>query len=87
MADSPELVAAKLLLDVAKNDGFAFERIAPGEDGPLRGVRETPRWRDEIYLAGFWAPNSCSATHPAAPLLAGRPRRPADRRTGERGCP
>jgi hypothetical protein len=42
MADSPELVAAKRLLDVAKNDGFAFERIAPGEDGPLRGVRETP---------------------------------------------
>jgi hypothetical protein len=62
MADSPELVAAKRLLDVAKNDGFAFERIAPGEDGPLRGVRQTPQWRDEIYLAGFWAPNSCSAT-------------------------
>lgn len=42
MADSPELVAAKRLLDVAKNDGFAVERIAPGADGPLRGVRETP---------------------------------------------
>jgi hypothetical protein len=86
MADSPELVAAKRLLDVAKNDGFAFERIAPGEDGPLRGVRETPQWRDEIYLAGFWAPNSRSATRRRR-CFAGRPRRPADRRTGERGCP
>jgi hypothetical protein len=53
MADSPELVAAKRLPDVAKSDGFAFERIAPGEDGPSRGVRETPQWRDEIYLTGF----------------------------------
>jgi hypothetical protein len=27
------------------------------------GVCEKPpQWRDEIYLAGFWAPNSCSAT-------------------------
>jgi hypothetical protein len=28
----------------------------------LRGVREAPQWRNEIYLAGFWALNSCSAT-------------------------
>jgi hypothetical protein len=34
---------------------------APGPDGPLRGVRETARWVDEIYLAGFWEPDSCSA--------------------------
>jgi hypothetical protein len=37
MADSPELAAAKRLLDEAKDQGFRFERLAPGEDGPLRG--------------------------------------------------
>jgi hypothetical protein len=56
------LSAAKRLLDVAKSRGFAFERIAPGPDAPLRGVRETIQWRDEIYLGGFWAPDSCGAT-------------------------
>ncbi len=61
-ADGPDVAAAKRLLDVAMNRGFAFERIAPGPDGPLRGVRETVRWRDEIYLGGFWQENSCSAT-------------------------
>ncbi len=61
-ADGPDVAAAKRLLDLAKNRGFAFERIAPGPDGPLRGVREIPQWRDEIYLAGFWQENSCSAT-------------------------
>ncbi len=54
MVDSPELAAAKRLLDAAKSDGFAFERVAPGKDGPLLGVRETVRWRDEILLSGFW---------------------------------
>ncbi|MBV9651561.1 MAG: hypothetical protein JO296_15685 [Pseudonocardiales bacterium] len=61
MADSPELAAAKRLLDEAKDQGFRFERVAPGEDGPLRGVRDTPKHRDEIYLAGFAAPESCTA--------------------------
>jgi hypothetical protein len=61
MADSPDLVAAKRLLDDAKNRGFHFERVAPGEDGPLRGVRETAGYYDEIYLAGFGAPESCTA--------------------------
>ena len=61
MADSPELAAAKRLLDKAKDQGFRFERVAPGEDGPLRGVRDTPEHRDEIYLAGFAAPESCTA--------------------------
>lgn len=60
-ADSPELSAAMRLLDDAKSGGFAFERIAPGPDGPLRGVRETAGWVDEIYLTGFWEPDSCSA--------------------------
>lgn len=61
MADSPELAAAKRLLDDAKDQGFHFERVAPGEDGPLQGVRETPEHRDEIYLTGFAAPDSCTA--------------------------
>jgi hypothetical protein len=60
MADSPELAAAKRLLDLAKSQGFAFQRIAPGPDGPLFARRETPEHRDEIYLAGFG--QSCYAT-------------------------
>lgn len=54
MADSADVAAAKRLLDEAKARRFAFERIAPGEDGPLRGVRESVEYRDEIYLGGFW---------------------------------
>lgn len=61
MADSPELAAAKRLLDYAKDRGFAFQRIAPGPDGPLLGVRESMEWRDEIYLAGCGEPDSCTA--------------------------
>lgn len=61
MADSPDVTAAKRLLDAAKSGGFAFERIAPGEDGPLRGVRQSAEWVDEIYVAGLWEPDSCSA--------------------------
>jgi hypothetical protein len=59
MADSPDLAAAKRLLDAAKDQGFAFERIAPGPDGPLRGVRETVAWIDEVFLGGFG--DGCSA--------------------------
>ncbi|HEY3896659.1 MAG TPA: hypothetical protein VGL88_15000 [Pseudonocardiaceae bacterium] len=62
MADSPDVAAAKRLLDEAKGRGFAFERVAPGPDAPLRGVRETLEYRDEIYLGGFWQENSCTAT-------------------------
>lgn len=61
MGESPELAAAKRLLDDAKSAGFVFERIAPGEDGPLRGVRQSLEWIDELYLAGFGKPDSCSA--------------------------
>lgn len=60
-ADSPDLRAAMQLLDAAKLQGFSFERVAPGPDGPLRGVRETPEFLDEIYIAGFWKPDSCTA--------------------------
>ena len=61
MADSPDLSAAKRLLDAAKDAGFTFERVAPGEDAPLRGVRQSTQWRDEIHLGGLWAPQSCTA--------------------------
>jgi len=61
MVDSPDLAAAKRLLDAAKDAGFAFQRIAPGEDAPLRGVRQSTHWLDEIHLGGLWAPQSCTA--------------------------
>ncbi len=57
---SPDLAAAMQLMDAAKNQGFRFERIAPGPDGPLRAVRETLRFRDVIYVGGLW--NGCHAT-------------------------
>jgi hypothetical protein len=59
-AESPQLVAAKRLLDLAKNQGFAFQRIAPGPDGPLFAQRDTLDYCDEIYLGGFT--DSCHAT-------------------------
>jgi hypothetical protein len=58
--DDAEVTAAKRLLDAAKREGFAFHRVAPGEDGPLFGVRETLTYRDTCYLGGFSA--GCSAT-------------------------
>jgi hypothetical protein len=58
--DGPELTAAKRLLDAAKSQGFTFQRIAPGPDGPLLGVRETVEYRDTCYLSGFG--EGCSAT-------------------------
>ena len=59
-ADSRDLAAAKRLLDAAKSQGFIFLRIAPGPDGPLRGVRETVSYRDTCYLGGF--DEGCCAT-------------------------
>jgi hypothetical protein len=52
-ADGPELTAAKRLLDLAKSHGFAFQRLAPGPDGPLFARRETLEYRDASYLGGF----------------------------------
>jgi hypothetical protein len=60
VAEGTELRAAKRLLDLAKGQGFAFQRIAPGPDGPLFARRETLDYRDEIYLGGFG--HSCHAT-------------------------
>lgn len=60
VAESPELAAAKRLLNAAKEQGFTFQRIAPGPDGPLLGVREATGYRDTCYLSGFG--EGCSAT-------------------------
>jgi hypothetical protein len=57
--DSPYVLAAKRLIDVAKAEGFTFDRITKGPDAPVIGVRESVAWRDEIYLAGF--SDSCTA--------------------------
>lgn len=77
-AESPDLAAAKRLLDAAKRGGFSFQRVAPGPDGPLWGLRETLWWRDTIYLAG--CSEACSATRarksslivPGGPLVTQR---------------
>ena len=57
--DDTQTAAAKRLLDDLRAQGFAFERIGPGEDGPVRGVRDSIAYRDEIYLGGF--SDSCFA--------------------------
>ncbi|MGH3764421.1 MAG: hypothetical protein ACRDS0_33205 [Pseudonocardiaceae bacterium] len=59
-ADGPELRAAKRLLDLATSQGFAFQRVAPGPDGPLFARRETTEHHDEIYIGGFT--DFCHAT-------------------------
>jgi hypothetical protein len=59
-AKGPQLRAAKRLLDLARNQGFTFQRIAPSEDGPLFAAGTPPDYRDEIYLGGF--SDSCHAT-------------------------
>lgn len=51
--DSPDVVAAKRLLDHAKLSGFTFRRMAPGADGPLVGYRVSDDRVDLIHLEGF----------------------------------
>lgn len=53
VADSPDLVIAKRLLDHAKVQGFQFQRVAEGPDGALLGIRRTGEWTDTLYLNGF----------------------------------
>lgn len=77
-AESPDLVVAKRLLDAAKRGGFRFQRVAPGPDGPLWGVRDSLDWRDTVYLGGFG--QACTATRarksslivPGGPLVTER---------------
>jgi hypothetical protein len=68
-ADGPQLRAAKRLLDLAKRQGFVFQRVASGEDGPLFACRETVEHRDEIYLGGF--SDSCHATRKSSLIVPG----------------
>ncbi|MGH3811475.1 MAG: hypothetical protein ACRDUV_03320 [Pseudonocardiaceae bacterium] len=51
--DSPDLVIAKRLLDHLKRRGFQFQRVAPGEDGPLVGHRVSGAWEDTVHIQGF----------------------------------
>ena len=51
--DSPDVVIAKRLLDYAKQDGFTFQRAAPGEDGALVGYRVSDNCVDLIHIEGF----------------------------------
>lgn len=60
MSECVQLRAAMRLVDLAKEQGFAFERRGFSEDAPLREKRETAEWIDEVVVAGF--SNSCEAT-------------------------
>lgn len=71
--DGPEVTAAKRLLDAAKRAGFAFQRVAPGEDSPLIGVRESPTYRDTCYLGGFSGGCSATRTRKSALVIPGGP--------------
>jgi hypothetical protein len=53
IADSPDVVIAKQLLDHARLRGFTFQRTAPGVDGPLVGHRVSDDWIDLIHIEGF----------------------------------
>ena len=44
--DSPDLLAVKRLLDLAKDHGISFQRVVSGKDGPLLGRRQTVAWID-----------------------------------------
>jgi hypothetical protein len=77
-ADSPDVVIAKRLLDQLKQRGFQFERIAPGEDGPLIGSRMTGNCVDMIHIVGFscdcfaWRQRSSSLIVPGGGLVERR---------------
>ncbi len=77
-ADSPDVAIAKRLLDQLKLCGFQFQRIAPGEDGPLVGNRITGDWVDVIHIEGFsrecfaWRKRSWSLIVPGGGLVERR---------------
>jgi hypothetical protein len=76
--DSQDVVIAKRLLDQLKLHGFQFERIAPGEDGPLIGNRVTGNCVDMIHIEGFsrdcfaWRQRSSSLIFPGGGLVERR---------------
>lgn len=76
--DSTDVMIAKRLLDQLKLDGFQFQRIAPGEDGPLIGSRMTGDCVDIIHVEGFsrdcfaWRQRSSSLIIPGGGLVERR---------------
>jgi hypothetical protein len=77
-ADSSDVVIAKRLLDQLKQRGFQFQRIAPGEDGPLIGNRVTGNCVDMIHIEGFsrdcfaWRQRTSSLILPGGGLVEHR---------------
>jgi hypothetical protein len=73
--DSPDVVIAKRLLDYTKQVGFEFQRIAPGEDGPLVGYRLSDAYVDLIHIEGFsgdcfaWRKRTSSLVVPGSVLM------------------
>jgi hypothetical protein len=66
-ADSPDLAAAKRLLDAAtKNQGFRFQRIAPGPDGPLGGSARPSSFSMSCISAGSGSPTRAPPSGAAA---------------------
>lgn len=49
----PELTAALQLIDLATARGFSFTLATSGEELPVWGERETPEYRDVIFLGGL----------------------------------
>ena len=76
--DSPDLAIAKRLLDHLKTLGFQFQRVAPGEDGPLVGHRVSDDWLDLVHLEGFndncfaWRKRTSSLIVPGGALVERR---------------
>jgi hypothetical protein len=77
-AHSPDVMIAKRLLDQLKQCGFQFQRIAPGEDGPVIGKRVTGDCVDIIQIEGFshdcfaWRQRSSSLIVPGGGLVERR---------------
>ncbi len=77
-ADSPDLAIAKRLLDCLKLCGFQFQRVGPGEDGPLVGNRVSGECVDLIHIEGFsrdcyaWRKRTSSLIVPGDALMERR---------------
>lgn len=76
--DTLDLVIAKLLLDHLKLVGLQFQRLSPGEDGPLVGHRVSDDWLDFIHIEGFscdclaWRKRTSSLIVPGGGLVERR---------------
>ena len=68
MPDSPELAAAKRLLDAAKDRGFTFERIALGKTHPYAEYGKAPAGWTKSTSVGYLAdvPQRADADTPSS---------------------